>query len=426
MNLDLDTARDLDRADPLSALRAEFFLPSHTNDTPAIYLCGHSLGLQPRATQRYLSEVTDAWATHGVEGHFSPPSPWMPYHETVTHGLASLVGALPSEVVAMNTLTANLHLLMVSFFRPTRSRRKIIIERQAFPSDRYAVVSQLLFHGLDPETHLIELCPRPGEDTLRESDIDSAISLAGDSLALVLLPGVQYYSGQRFDLKHITQSAHAVGAIAGFDLAHAIGNTPLSLHDSGCDFAVWCHYKYLNSGPGAVAGCFVHARHANDPALPRFAGWWGHDKSTRFAMGPHFTPIYGAEGWQLSNPPILSLAPLRASLDLFALATPAQLREKSIALTERLIALVDARCPTVEVITPREPDRRGSQLSLRVSHGRSVYEQLRLSGVYCDWREPDIIRVAAVPLYTRFEDLDRFVDLLSQSLHPLTNINSRP
>ncbi|MEZ4410545.1 MAG: kynureninase [Polyangiales bacterium] len=423
MTPSLDDARALDRADPLAPLREEFHLPLGPDGAPAIYLCGNSLGLQPKGVRAYLDEVTDAWAKGGVEGHFTPPSPWMPYHEFVTPGLARLVGAEDSEVVAMNTLTTNLHLMMVSFFRPSGARRRVLIERPAFPSDRYAVTSQLRFHGLDPDRDLIELAPREGEAVIDDDAIDAAISEAGDTLALVLLSGVQYYSGQRFDLRRVALRAHDVGALAGFDLAHAVGNVPLALHDWGADFAVWCHYKYVNAGPGAVAGCFVHARHGSDFTLPRFAGWWGHDKSTRFKMGPDFVPLAGAEGWQLSNPPILSLAPVRASLALYDRAGMTALREKSLALTGRLEALLSARCPGVEVLTPREPERRGCQLSLRVPGGRSVHERLERAGVVCDWREPDVIRVAPVPLYNRFEDVDRFVDRLAEAI---TEREARP
>ena len=336
----------------------------------------------------------------------------MPYHELVRTGLADVVGALPTEVVAMNSLTANLHLMMVSFYQPTRERPAILMEAGAFPSDRHALESQVRFHGFDPSTDLIELEPDEADGTISMAAIERAISEHGSRLALVLWPGVQYRTGQAFDLNEIARLSHAVGAIVGFDLAHAVGNLHVRLHDSDADFAVWCHYKYMNAGPGAVGGCFVHARHARTDR-PRFAGWWGHDKSTRFQMGPAFAPTPGADGWQLSNPPVLALAPLRASLEVFGRAGMDALRQKSLRLTAYLEALIRERlADTLQIVTPHEPERRGAQLSLRVAvgheRGRALFEYLATVGVLGDWREPDVIRISPAPLYNTHADVLRF------------------
>ncbi len=403
----------LDAADPLKALRGQFVFPQHQNADQA-YFVGNSLGLQPRRAKAMVQEVLDQWAGLAVEGHFTGQAQWMTYQELVTEPLARVVGALPCEVVAMNSLSVNLHLMMVSFYRPTRERPAILIEAGAFPSDRHAVESQIRFHGFDPVTDLIEVEPDEATGTVSMAAIERAIAEYGPRLALVLWPGVQYRTGQAFDLGEIVRLARAQGAAVGLDLAHAVGNLELALHDDAPDFAVWCHYKYLNAGPGAVAGCFVHERHARAD-LPRFAGWWGHEKQTRFRMEPQFVPTPGAEGWQLSNPPILSLAPLRASLELFEQATMAALRRKSVQLTTLLQGLIQARLPHVlEVVTPAEPERRGSQMSLRVvggrERGRALFEYLRSVGVLGDWREPDVIRIAPVPMYNRFVELHRFVE----------------
>lgn len=412
-----------DANDPLAAFRNEFLIPPHDNREQVaagtlaggqqIYLCGNSLGLQPRATRQALIDELDDWGKLAVEAHFRGKHPWMPYHAFVREPLAELVGAEPAEVVAMNSLSVNLHLMMVSFYRPARERPAILIEKSAFPSDRYAVESQIRFHGFDPATDLIELAGDEVNGSLSESAIARALDEHGSRIALVLLPGVQYLTGQAFDLKRITELAQRKGCVVGFDLAHAAGNLPLNLHDSGCDFAVWCSYKYLNSGPGAVAGCFVNARHAN-ATLPRFAGWWGHDRTTRFQMGPQFVPTPGADGWQLSNPPILALAPLRVSLDIFHRAGMARLREKSVALTGYLETLIRAHLSdTLDIVTPREPERRGCQLSLRVrgsrDTGRALFDHLAANGIVGDWREPDTIRIAPTPLYNRHLDCLRFV-----------------
>jgi kynureninase len=342
----------------------------------------------------------------------------MPYHEFFTERTARLVGAKPIEVVNMNSLTVNLHLMMMSFYRPARERYKIVIERSAFPSDRYAVMSQLRLHGLDPEEALIELSPRKDSALISSGEIETLLASEGERIALLLLPGVQYYSGQVFDMARLTRAGHAQGCMVGFDLAHATGNLPLQLHDWGVDFAVWCNYKYMNSGPGAVAGCFVHERHAHDLERPRLAGWWGHDKASRFRMGPDFVPIPGAEGWQLSNPPILGLAPLLASLEIFDDIGMPALREKSLQLTGYLEFLLHERLhDRIEIITPANPAERGCQLSLRVradrNRARAIYETLEQRGVTCDWREPDVIRLAPVPLYNRYADVYNFVEILS-------------
>ena len=415
---DLDApAESLDAADPLRGFRSRFHLPRHDGHDQA-YFCGNSLGLQPTGVRAALMQELDDWAALGVEAHFRGKHPWMPYHETVRESLANVVGAQPVEVVAMNSLTANLHLLMVSFYRPTRERPAILIEAGAFPSDRHAVASQIRFHGFDPDTDLVELAPDEAGGTLSMAAIERALAEHGHRIALVLWPGVQYRSGQAFDLREISRLAHARGCTVGFDLAHAAGNLPLQLHDSGADFAAWCSYKYLNAGPGAVAGAFVHERHALAD-LPRFAGWWGHDPATRFRMGPEFVPSPGADGWQLSNPPILALAPLRVSLDLFAEAGMDRLRAKSERLTGYLEALIRRDCADVlEVVTPAEPARRGCQLSLRVAggrgRGRALFDFLSARGIVGDWREPDVIRISPVPLYNSFVDLRHFTAAVVQ------------
>ena len=410
-------AAALDADDPLCGYRDQFLLPRH-GDREQAYFCGNSLGLQPRGARAHVEQVLDKWATEAVEGHFTGQAQWMPYHELVRDPLAEVVGAEPSEVVAMNSLTANLHLMMVSFYRPTIERTAILVEAGSFPSDRYAVESQLRYRGLPPAHTLIELAPDLPGGLFSMEAIERAIREHGKRLALVLWPGVQYRTGQAFDLAEIARITHEVGAICGFDLAHAVGNVPLQLHDSGADFAVWCHYKYMNAGPGAVAGCFVHARHARTDR-PRFAGWWGHEAATRFRMGPEFVPTPGADGWQLSNPPILALAPLRASLDLFAGAGMAALRGKSVRLTGYLEALIDAGLADVlDVVTPRDPAQRGCQLSLRVSggreRGRALFEFLGAQGIVGDWREPDVIRISPAPLYNTHADVLRFARAVEQ------------
>jgi kynureninase len=403
---------EMDARDPLATFRRQFHIPPGPDGSASVYLCGHSLGLEPKVARAYIEQELKDWATLGVEAHFRGRHPWMPYHRLLTDNMAEIVGAKPIEVVVMNSLTVNIHLMMVSFYRPTSQRHKIVVEAGAFPSDQYAFSSQIRFRGFDPATSLIELTPRPGEACIRPEDIAALLERKGAAIALVLVGGVNYATGQLFDMEAITRAGHAQGCVVGFDLAHAAGNVPLRLHDWDVDFAVWCNYKYLNGGPGCVGGCFVHERHAKSFDLPRFAGWWGHDQESRFLMGPHFHPMPGAEGWQLSNPSIMSMAPLRASLEIFAAAGMQQLREKSETLTGYMEFLLYQHVPRgFTVLTPREPDRRGAQLSIRVQHGgRSICDRLVEQGTLCDWREPDILRVAPVPLYNTYCDVHRFVD----------------
>lgn len=417
---DREQAAALDAADDLASYRSQFHLPSREG-AALTYLCGHSLGLQPRAANSLVQEELLRWQTQAVEAHFDGPRPWLSYHELLTPGLSELTGALSTEVVAMNSLTVNLHLMLTSFYKPSKSRWKILIERNAFPSDRYAVVSQLRLHGLDSATSLLEATPRAGEHTIRTEDLLALIEREGATLATVLLPGVQYLSGQLFDLQVIAAAAQKQGAVVGFDLAHAIGNAPLRLHEWNVDFAVWCGYKYLNGGPGAIGGCFVHERHARRFDLPRLAGWWGHDKASRFDMPADFKPIAGVEGWQLSNPPILACAPLLASLQLFQAAGIEGLRSKSLQLGGYLQGLLKELADSeLEVLTPTRPEARGSQISLRLRRSRekaqSIHRSLGKRGFICDWREPDVIRVAPVPLYNSFADVWSFCAALAEEL----------
>jgi kynureninase len=410
---DAGWARAQDDDDPLRSLRNEFLIPPH-GDGEQVYFVGNSLGLQPRGVRQALLDELDDWARLGVEGHLHARHPWLPYHTEVRDRLAEVVGAEPIEVVAMNSLTVNLHLLLVSFYRPTTERHAILIERNAFPSDRDLAASQIRFHGYDPAEALIELDPDEPGGTLSMQAIERALAQHGQRIALVLLPGVQYLTGQAFDIAAITKLAHAQGCVAGFDCAHAAGNLRLRLHDSDCDFAAWCSYKYLNAGPGAVAGAFVHARHAH-ARLPRFEGWWGRNPSTRFEMRPGFEGTPGADGWQLSNPPILALAPLRVSLELFHRADMQRLCEKSRRLTGYLEWLIESQLgDTLEILTPREPQRRGAQLSVRVragrEAGRSLFAYLSAHGVSGDWREPDVMRLAPAPLYNSFSDCRRYAE----------------
>ncbi|MGD1024414.1 MAG: kynureninase [Candidatus Sulfotelmatobacter sp.] len=412
-----DFAIAMDESDPLKAYRKRFLFPKHAGGD-CVYLCGHSLGLQPKTAAAYIQQELDDWAELAVEAHFRAKNPWMPYHKLLTEKTAALVGAEPMEVVVMNSLTVNLHLMMTSFYRPTPDRDKILVERGAFPSDQYAVKSQIQFHGFDPATSLIELTPPPGESCLLDEQIEAVIDRSGDEIALILLGGVNYATGQAFDMAGITRAGHARGCVVGFDLAHAAGNLRLTLHDCGPDFAVWCSYKYLNGGPGCVAGCFVHERHASSGNLPRFAGWWGHDEASRFQMGPNFQAITGAEGWQLSNPSIMSLAVLRASMDIFQDAGMERLRAKSISLTgylEFLLSRVES--PDYSIITPHEKERRGAQLSIRIGqNGRALCEQLASEGIVGDWREPDTFRVAPVPLYNSYQDVFRFAEQFTAAI----------
>ncbi len=400
----------MDERDPVREFRKRFLFPKPVGGHECVYLCGHSLGLQPKTAAAYLEQELKDWADLGVEGHFQAKNPWMPYHRLLTSQTAELVGAKPLEVVAMNSLTINLHLMMISFYRPTKTKHKIVIERGAFPSDQYAVKSQISFHGFEPATSLIELTPRPGEVGVRDEDVDLLLDREGDGIALVMIGGVNYASGQAFDMARITRMAHRKGCVVGFDLAHAAGNLQLKLHEWGPDFAVWCSYKYLNGGPGCIAGCFVHERHARAPNLPRFTGWWGHDESTRFEMGPTFQPMPGADGWQLSNPSIMSLAPLRASMEVFHEAGMDRLRAKSVSLTGYLEFLLNCNASqNFSIVTPSEKERRGAQLSIRIPQkGRSFCEKMTSEGVFGDWREPDTFRVAPVPLYNSYQDVFRF------------------
>ena len=406
-----DFAIAMDDRDPVRGFREQFLIPKTAAGSDCIYLCGHSLGLQPKTAAAYVEQELRDWAELGVEGHFRATHPWMPYHRLLTEQTAELVGANPPEVVVMNSLTVNLHLMMISFYRPTPARHQILIEHGAFPSDQYAVKSQIRFRGFDPATSLVELSPRPDKYTLREEDIEELIERDGRQIALIMLGGVNYATGQSFDIERVTRAGHRAGCVVGFDLAHAAGNLPLKLHEWGPDFAVWCSYKYLNGGPGCIAGCFLHERHAHNWDLPRFAGWWGHDEKTRFEMPPNFQPMPGAEGWQLSNPPIVSLAVLRAAMELFHKAGMERLRTKSILLTGYLEFLLNSiGSQNFSIMTPSAPESRGAQLSIRIPrNGRSLCEQLAAEGIIGDWREPDIFRVAPAPLYNSFCDVFRFV-----------------
>ncbi len=410
---ELSCAREMDAADPLASYRERFLFPKKRNGHECLYFCGNSLGLQPRTARAYIEQELRDWAELGVEGHFHAQHPWLPYHEFLAEQTARLVGALPIEVVVMNSLTVNLHLMMLSFYRPTPERRKILIEANAFPSDQYAAQSQIKFHGYDPRTALLELQPRASESTLRTEDIEAFIAKEGRSIALILLGGVNYATGQAFDMPRITAAGHAQGCVVGFDLAHAAGNLVLSLHDWNADFAVWCSYKYLNAGPGGIAGCFVHERHTRNFELPRLAGWWGHDKKTRFRLNSKFEAMPGAEGWQLSNPPIFQLAALRASMEIFDEAGMEKLRAKSLLLTGYLEYLLTQKGSNdFTILTPRDPAQRGAQLSLQMrEHGKALCQRLLEKNVICDWREPDIIRVAPAPLYNSFMDAYRFAEI---------------
>jgi len=414
----LDYAKQLDQEDSLSYLRKEFHIPKDKQGNEWLYFTGNSLGLQPKNTQKYIQQELDDWANFGVEGHFEAQNPWLSYHEFLTDNMAKIVGAKPIEVVVMNTLTTNLHLLMASFYQPTKEKYKIVIESDAFPSDRYAVQSQLEFHGFDAKDGLVEWKPRTGEKLLRIEDLEKILDEQGDDIALLLIGGVNYYTGQYLDIRKIGKLGHAKNCMVGIDLAHGAGNIQPNLHDSNVDFAAWCTYKYLNSGPGSLAGLFVHERHANRKDLPRFAGWWNHNKETRFNMRQPFDVMSGAEGWQLSNPPILSMAAIRASLDMFAKVGMKALREKSEKLTgffEYLINQIDS--DQIQIITPSNPKERGCQLSIQVKNAdKSLHKKLTENNIITDWREPDVIRCAPVPMYTNFEDVHRMVEVLKSLL----------
>ena len=416
----LGFVQQLDAQDPLKQYQNEFSFPQ-VNGKKVIYFTGNSLGLQPKSARTYVDEVMNDWANLAVEGHFYAEKPWWDYHERFANPLSKLVGALPSEVTVMNTLTVNLHLLMVSFYRPTNQRYKIICEEKAFPSDQYLFQSQVRFHGYSPEDAIVEVKRREGEHNIRLEDIVAKIEEVGDELALVLLGGVNYYTGQVFDMKTITQAGHQVGAYVGWDLAHAAGNIKLELHDWQVDFAAWCSYKYMNSGPGNASGCFIHEKHHTNSELPRFAGWWGHNKERRFKMESVFDPIQSADGWQISNLPVLSLAPYLASVDLFAkigMDALIQKRNTITAYLEFVLHQIDREVNgNFEIITPSNPTERGCQLSVFLhGEGRSLFDYLMKNGVIVDWREPNVIRLAPVPLYTSFEDIYHFGQILKSGI----------
>ncbi len=414
-------AQQLDENDSLRYFRSRFYIPI-INGKECIYFTGNSLGLQPKTTQDAVLNELEDWANFGVEGHFHGRKPWFSYHENFPALLQSITGALPEELVVMNQLTVNLHLLMTSFYRPDKERFKIICESKAFPSDQYAMESQVRLHGLHPADAIVEVTPREGEYALRTEDVISTIKQHGDQTALVLFGGVNYYTGQLFDMKIITAAAHEAGAYAGFDLAHAAGNVSLELHDWNVDFACWCSYKYLNSGPGGVAGVFIHKKHIDNPALPRLAGWWGYDKETRFRMEKGFKPIPTAEGWQLSNAPVLSMAAHKAALDVFNEAGMLTLAAKGNALSSYLMFILDEinkglADKLIEIITPRNDAEHGCQVSiLMLQRGREVFEALKQEGIIADWREPNVIRVAPVPLYNSFEEVYLFGQVISKVL----------
>lgn len=414
-------AKFLDENDPLKQFRDQFYIPM-VNGKESVYFTGNSLGLEPKHTQEYVLNELEDWANYGVEGHFHARNPWVSYHELFPELLADITGGLPEEIVVMNQLTVNLHLLMISFYRPTKKRFKIICEAKAFPSDQYAIRSQVKIHGFDPDKTIIEVEPRPGEHTIRTKDILKTIKKHGKKTALVLFGGVNYYTGQVFDMETICKAAHEQGALCGFDLAHAAGNIKLNLHDWNIDFACWCSYKYLNSGPGGVAGAFVHQRHIADKNLNRLAGWWGHDKDNRFKMEKEFQPIPTAEGWQLSNAPVLSMSAHKASLDIFKQAGMENLVNKGKALSNYLLYVLDdinKRAPEkiIEIITPRNEKERGCQVSmLMLKNGKEIFNALIKAGVIADWREPNVIRIAPVPLYNSFEDVYKFGEIISSMI----------
>jgi kynureninase len=414
----LEFAKQLDRDDPISYLRKEFHIPIDKEGNEWLYFTGNSLGLQPKITKEYIKQELDDWANFGVEGHFEAKNPWISYHEFLTDTMAKIVGAKPIEVVVMNTLTTNLHLLMVSFYQPTKTKYKIVIESDAFPSDRYAVQSQLAFHGFDPDEALIEWKPRAGDVLLQLEDLEAILDAQGDEIALLLIGGVNYYTGQYLDIKKIADLGHAKDCIVGIDLAHGAGNIQPNLHDSSVDFAAWCTYKYLNSGPGSLSGLFVHEKHAHRKDLPRFAGWWNHNKETRFDMRQPFDVMSGAEGWQLSNPPILSMAAIRASLDMFEKVGMDVLLEKSKKLTGFFEYLVNQiASDSIKIITPSNPNQRGCQLSVQVANAdKNLHKKLTENNIITDWREPDVIRCAPVPMYTSFEDVYTMVNVLESLL----------
>ena len=415
----IDFAIEQDKADTLASYRNKFHIPKHTDGSDIIYFCGNSLGLQPKTTKSYIDQELQDWAELGVEGHVHGKNPWLSYHELLTENMANIVGAKPIEVVVMNTLTTNLHLMMVSFYKPTKKRYKILIEGDAFPSDKYAVESQLRHHGFDDKEGLILWNSRENEELARYEDLEAIMQRHGEEIALIMIGGVNYYTGQFFDLKRITKLGHQHGCVVGFDCAHGAGNVKLDLHNSGADFAIWCTYKYLNSGPGSLSGVFVHERHAYRKDLNRFTGWWSHNKETRFKMRDDFDMLPGAEGWQLSNPPILSMAAIKASLDMFAEAGMDNLIAKSRKLTGYFEFLINQlQNDSIKIITPENPDERGCQLSIQVKNAdKSLHQKLTEAGIISDWREPDVIRCAPVPLYNSFRDVYTMVERLKSILN---------
>jgi kynureninase len=414
----LEFAKLLDQNDSLARFKDQFHIPKDKNGNDLIYFCGNSLGLQPKITKDYINQELEDWANLGVEGHTEGKNPWLHYHEFLTETMANIVGAKNNEVVVMNSLTANLHFMMVSFYQPTPKRYKILIEADAFPSDKYAVESQLRHHGYDDKEGLILWKARKGEELANYDDLEHILKEQGDEIALVMIGGVNYYTGQFFDLKRITELGHKYGCVVGFDCAHGAGNVNLDLHNSGADFAVWCTYKYLNSGPGSLSGAFVHERHANRKDLNRFTGWWSHNKKTRFRMRDEFDQLEGAEGWQLSNPPILSMAAIRASLDVVKEAGFDNMITKSKELTNYFEFLINGINNTdIKIITPGNPKERGCQLSIQVKNAdRSLHDKLTEAGIITDWREPDVIRCAPVPLYNSFQDVYTMVERLEKLL----------
>ncbi|RED50068.1 kynureninase [Seonamhaeicola aphaedonensis] len=417
--LGLDFALELDKKDALAPYRQQFYIPRDSSGNDLIYMTGNSLGLQPKSTKEYIDKELEDWAHLGVEGHFKAKNPWLHYHEYLTKKMADVVGAKPIEVIVMNTLTVNLHLMMVSFYKPSKTKYKILIESDTFPSDRFAVESQLRHHGFDDKDGVILWKPRKGETLLHYEDLEKTLKNQGNEIALILIGAVNYYTGQYFDLKRITELGHQYGCAVGFDCAHGAGNVKLDLHNSGADFAVWCSYKYLNSGPGSLAGCFIHERHAYRKDLNRFTGWWSHNKATRFNMRNEFDQLPGAEGWQLSNPPILSMAAIKASLDIFDQVGMDALVEKSNKLTGYLEFLLDSLEESiVKIISPRNTNERGCQLSIQVINAdKKLHHKLTKAGVITDWREPDVIRCAPVPLYNSFEDVYNLVERFKGILH---------
>ncbi|MEE2876654.1 MAG: kynureninase [Candidatus Neomarinimicrobiota bacterium] len=413
-----DFARELDRSDPLADYRQNFTIPKSSEGNEVIYFLGNSLGLQPSGAIEAVMEEMETWRTDAIGGHFKKQRPWSLYETNLIDKSAALVGALPSEVTVMNSLTVNLHLLMISFYRPTRDRNKVLMEEKAFPSDQYAVASQLQYHGVDPSDGIVKAKSRNGENFIQNEEIIDLLEAEGDSIALILMGGVNYYSGQFFDMEKITAVGHAKGCVVGFDLAHAAGNVELMLHDWNVDFAAWCNYKYLNGGPGSIASIFVHERNGNRPDLPRFAGWWGHNRGTRFEMPAQFDPLPGAEGWQISNPHVLSAASLLPSLDLFDRVGMATLRQKSFQMTGYLEFLLDElESDAFTIITPRDRERRGGQLSLKFDlDAEEICNKLAENGVICDYRKPGVIRVAPAPFYNSFLDIYTFVEILKRLL----------